>query len=60
MESGLKIIPITSETLELTKSLPFIHNAPFDRLLIAQAKNENMTLITKDNFIPKYDVKTIW
>lgn len=51
MESGLKIIPITSEALELRKSLPFIHNDPFDRLLIAQAKNENMTLITKDNFI---------
>ena len=60
MESGLKIIPIIAEALELTKSLPFIHNGPFDRLLIAQAKNENMTLITKDNFIPKYDVKTIW
>lgn len=60
MESGLKIIPIIAEALELTKSLPFIHNDPFDRLLIAQAKNENMTLITKDNFIPKYDVKTIW
>lgn len=51
MESGLKIIPIIAEALELTKSLPFIHNGPFDRLLIAQAKNENMTLITKDNFI---------
>ena len=34
--------------------------APFDRLLIAQAKNLNLILITKDMFIPQYDVKTLW
>ena len=60
MESGLKIIPITSEALELTKSLPFIHNDPFDRLLICQAKTEDLCIITKDSIIPSYSVNTIW
>ena len=52
--------PVTEYDFELIKSLPFIHNDPFDRLLIAQAKNLNLTLITKGMFIPQYDVKTLW
>ena len=31
-----------------------------ERLLIAQAQCENLTLITRDTIIPKYDVKTVW
>ncbi len=59
-ERNIKIIPITPEHLDELKSLPFIHNDPFDRLLIAQAKNSNATLITRDSFIPQYDIKTLW
>ena len=34
---------------------------PFDRLIIAQAKIENLILITKDKTIPKYDnIKVLW
>ena len=36
--------------------LPFIHKEPFDRILIAQAKYEDMILITDDIEIKKYDV----
>ena len=39
--------------------LPDIHKDPFDRMLIAQAKIEKLTLVTRDGFIPKYDVKTL-
>ena len=46
--------------IERTKTLDFIHRDPFDRLLIAQAQCENLTLITRDTIIPKYDVKTVW
>lgn len=60
IERNIKIIPISPEHLDLLKTLPFIHNDPFDRLLIAQAKNLNATLITKDTFIPQYDIKTLW
>ena len=33
---------------------------PFDRMLIAQTEIERMTIITKDQHIPKYDVQTLW
>lgn len=39
------------------------HNDPFDRMLIVQALHNNLTLITKDEHIPKYaeeGLKTIW
>jgi len=36
------------------KSLKKIHSDPFDCLLIAQAKSENLTLITRDSNILKY------
>jgi PIN domain nuclease of toxin-antitoxin system len=46
--------------LESVQSLPFIHRDPFDRLLIATAKTEGMTLITADENIRRYDVKWLW
>jgi PIN domain nuclease of toxin-antitoxin system len=36
--------------------LPLIHRDPFDRLLIAQAQLEELTLVTRDEHIQKYDV----
>ena len=42
-------------TFEILK-LPFIHKDPFDRILIAQARYEDMILITDDIEIKKYDV----
>ena len=57
---GFKILDIAPEHLETLKSLPFIHRDPFDRLLICQAKSENLLFVTKDENIPKYDVRTYW
>ena len=51
---------VTGESLELIKTLPDIHRDPFDRLLIAMAQENDLTLITKDSKISLYDVKTIW
>lgn len=58
-QSNLTLLPITSDSIEITKSLPLIHRDPFDRLLIAQAKDFNMILVTKDRFIPQYDIVTL-
>jgi PIN domain nuclease of toxin-antitoxin system len=33
---------------------------PFDRLLVAQARVDSLTLVTRDEFIPKYDVPVLW
>jgi PIN domain nuclease of toxin-antitoxin system len=41
--------------------LPLIHRDPFDRVLIATAQRENLTLITSDTIIPTYpNVSTLW
>ena len=40
--------------------LPIHHHDPFDRLLIAQASLENMTLISNDKLITKYQITTLW
>lgn len=39
--------------------LPVHHRDPFDRLLVAQAQIEDMTLVTRDTWIPQYDVRTM-
>jgi PIN domain nuclease of toxin-antitoxin system len=41
-------------------NLPDHHRDPFDRLLVAQGKLEEMPILTADLNIAQYDVKTIW
>jgi PIN domain nuclease of toxin-antitoxin system len=50
---------INYDHAELAPKLPLIHNDPFDRMLIAQAIIERLTLVTRDNIIPKYNVDVI-
>ncbi len=40
--------------------LPDLHRDPFDRILIAQARLEEIPIITRDSAISQYDVETIW
>lgn len=40
--------------------LPPIHRDPFDRLLVAQAMTEGLTLVTADRQLSRYDVQTLW
>ena len=49
-------LPITNPHFLAVANLSHIHNDPFDRLLIAQAMVEGLTLITGDEQIKKYDV----
>ena len=41
-------------------SLPMHHRDPFDRLLIAQALEEGLTLVSRDEVFGPYGVETIW
>jgi PIN domain nuclease of toxin-antitoxin system len=59
-DNGFEVLPITFEhALELS-TLEFIHRDPFDRLLIAQCKSDNLVILTKDDNIKRYKIKTIW
>lgn len=53
-------LPPTEFDAEAIKALPDIHKDPFDRLLIAQAIENNLTIVTTDSKILQYNVKTIW
>jgi len=52
-------LPINFVHASYASSLPGIHKDPFDRMLIAQACIEKLTLVTRDGFIPQYDVKCL-
>jgi len=54
------ILPIMPSHLTVLESLPLIHRDPFDRLLIATAIADEMTFITADENIARYDVAHIW
>ncbi len=47
-QNGCDVLPISASHTLTVASLPFHHNDPFDRLLIAQAQIEELTLLTKD------------
>ena len=57
--NGIRWLAIEKEHCQGNVDLPFIHSDPFDRLLIAQAKQEDFTILTGDRNIPKYDVDTL-
>lgn len=57
---GMKAQPIThAHSLALLK-LPPIHNDPFDRMLVAQAKCENQVIVTADETLKLYPVEILW
>ena len=56
----ITVLPVKTAHLTALESLPLIHRDPFDRLLIATAISEQMTLITADKNISRYDVHHIW
>jgi len=59
-DAGFQIISISIEQIEIVKDLPLLHRDPFDRILIAQAENRNLTIVTVDKNIKLYNIKTIW
>jgi PIN domain nuclease of toxin-antitoxin system len=48
------------EHVEEVGGLPLHHRDPFDRMLVAQARVENLTLVTGDRKLAAYDVHRFW
>jgi PIN domain nuclease of toxin-antitoxin system len=57
--SDFRFLPITFEHAWAVSQLPLHHRDPFDRMLIAQARCEDLTLLTADHVIAAYHVRTI-
>ncbi len=52
--SGYRELPVTSEHTVAVNELPNLHKDPFDRILVAQARVEGLTLLTVDKAVAKY------
>jgi len=59
-ENGFELLPIEYAHAARVASLPFKHRDPFDRLLVAQAMIENMTIVSHDSILDGYGVKRLW
>lgn len=60
LQLGFFLLPICHPHLHQIVHLPFHHRDPFDRMLIAQAQVEKMTLVSCDPNFPAYDVPLLW
>ena len=58
-EAGFTHLPITFFHGEQAGSLPMYHRDPFDRMLVAQAQAEGLTIVTNDKAISAYGVHSI-
>jgi len=58
--NGFKILPVNFNDTFVVSELPFFHRDPFDRILIAQAINYQMGIVSKDANFKLYQVKVIW
>ncbi len=58
-DEGFTALPITLEHARQAGALPRLHADPFDRMLVAQAQHEGMTIATVDAAIRGYAVATL-
>jgi len=58
-EQPFEMLSITAEHAYAVGELPAHHRDPFDRMLIAQAKVEGLTIVTRDDHLKKYRVSII-
>lgn len=57
---GVRSLMITAPHALQSATLPLHHRDPFDRMLIAQAQVEAMTLVSADSIFNQYEVSLIW
>ncbi|MGA9800258.1 MAG: type II toxin-antitoxin system VapC family toxin, partial [Terriglobales bacterium] len=59
-EQGIRSLSINQNHSLRVYDLPLHHSDPFDRLIIAQAMIEQMTVLTSDRGFEKYSIDVIW
>lgn len=60
LASGFEKLLISFSHAERAASLPHLHRDPFDRMLIAQAQADSLTLVTHDRLLEPYEVEILW
>ena len=59
-QNGFHALPVTVRHGDLLRDLPLHHPDPFDRLLIVQALEEGLTILTSDRAFEPYRVPVVW
>jgi len=59
-EQSIQPLPVFHQHAVRVYALPWHHQDPFDRILIAQAQAEDMIILTADRAFEKYDVAVVW
>jgi PIN domain nuclease of toxin-antitoxin system len=58
--TAARVLHVRPAHITALAALPMLHKDPFDRILIAQAKAEGLSLITNDRPISEYPIQAIW
>ena len=56
----IEVLPITFADTERYLNLPLHHRDPFDRILVAQAMNHSLILISRDPAFDAYSIQRVW
>jgi PIN domain nuclease of toxin-antitoxin system len=59
LETGFTELNITGDHALVVRTLPLLHRDPFDRMLVAQAIAENLTLVTADRQLAAYPARVM-
>ena len=59
-QNGITWLHVLPEHVYRVSALPWIHRDPFDRLIIAQAQEESLSIVTSDRTFSEYEVATLW
>jgi len=57
---GIQALALEEDAISHLLKLPHYHNDPFDRMLVCQAINHGLTILTPDKAIAQYPVLTVW
>ena len=60
LRNNFEWLPSTDDHLAVVSTLPFHHRDPFDRLLVAQAIWENISIVSADAVLDLYGISRLW
>ena len=58
--NGFQVLPLALEHAAAVAELPFHHRDPFDRVLAAQARHDDLAIVSADPVFRKYGVRRVW
>ena len=59
-ENGFQVLPVQLHHALGVAALPAVHRDPFDRLLVAQARTEQLAVLSRDARLARYSVRVVW